>query len=290
LTANRNSQDEPVSRFWTKINLMAQITAVFRNSLPDKTAYKKALELIQKVVPFESSVLYLYNPTNNQLIEVTSYGAPMDLSPITSQTGEKDCLKWLVSLKRPTLVSCDGDGGKHAGIQNSSILATPLIIESMMIGMVVFYDGIENSFRDKDVKLLTIIGDQIASFIERSRAHRELEQKNRELEEAHEQLREAQKDLIDAEKLRAVRELAASINHEINNPLSVITGNTEYLLYINKNLEQNVMERLNIIYSEASRIAEINRRLLEIQDLVTQTYVDDDQIKMLNLERSSSGE
>ena len=290
MTANGNSPSEPVSRFWTKINLMAEITAVFRNSLPDNTAYEKALELIQKVVPFESSVLYLYNPTTNQLIDVTAYGNPMDLTPLTSQTGEKDCLQWLVSLKKPTLISCDGDGDKKSRSDNSSLLATPLIVEGQMIGMVVFYDGAENSFRDKDVKLLTIIGDQIASFIERSRAHRELEEKNRELEEAQEQLREAQKDLIDAEKLKAVRELAASINHEINNPLSVITGNAEYLLYINKNLDQNVLERLNIIYGEASRIADINRRLLEIQDLVTQTYVDDDQIKMLNLEKSSMGE
>jgi len=290
LTANGNKAEEPVSRFWTKINLMAEITAVFRNSMPDNQTYKRALESIQRVVPFESSVLYLYNPDNAQLIEVTAFGGEIDLSNAVSQTGESDYLKWLISLQKPTLISCSLEKDQHAKTNDNALLIIPLIVENRLIGIALFYDGVENSFRDKDVKLLTIIGDQIASFIERSRAHRELEEKNRELEEAQQRLKHAQEEIVGAEKLKSVRELAASINHEINNPLSVITGNAEYLLYINKNLEKGVYDRLKIIYNEAIRIADINRRLLEIQDLVTQSYLDDDDLSMLNLEKSSMGE
>jgi len=290
LTANIKSTEEPVSRFWSKMNLMAEITALFRNSMPDNAAYQKALESIQRVVPFESSVLYLHNPDDNQMIEVTAFGGEIELTSITRQTGEKDYHKWMISLRKPTLIDCGIDDDQHTRDSDNSLLIVPLIIEERLIGTVVFFDGVENSFRDKDVKLLTIIGDQIASFIERSRAHREVEEKNRTLEETQKKLRQAQKELIDTEKLKAVRELAASINHEINNPLSVITGNVEYLLYINKNLEKNVHERLNIIYGEATRIAEINRRLLEIQDLVTQDYLEDDKLTMLDLKKSSMGE
>ena len=290
MTVNGNKAEEPVSRFWNKINLMAEITALFRNSMPDNQIYKKALESIQKVVPFESSVLYLFNPDNEQLIEVTTYGGAIDMPQAISRTGESDGMKWLTSLKKPTLISCGPEKDQYAKTNDDALLVIPLIVENQLIGMVVFYDGAENSFRDKDVKLLTIIGDQIAVFIERSRAHRELEEKNRELEEAHNRLKFAQDDIIGAEKLKSVRELAASINHEINNPLSVITGNAEYLLYLNKNLEKGVYDRLKIIYNEAIRIADINRRLLEIQDLVTHTYSEDGDLSMLNLEKSSMGE
>lgn len=290
MAANTNNKEEPVSRFWTKINLMAEITGLFRNSMPDRAAYKKALESIQRVVPFEASALYLNNPEAEQVVEIAAFGGPIDISSIAEQTGEKDYMHWLVSRRKPTLIACGFEEDRTIKESENSMLVIPLIIEERLIGMVIFYDGVENSFRDKDVKLLTIISDQIASFIERSRAHGELEEKNRILEETQKKLREVQRELIDAEKLKAVRELAASINHEINNPLSVITGNVEYLLYINKGLEKSVSERLNIIYSEATRIAEINRRLLEIQDLVTQTYMDDDKMSMLDLEKSSMGE
>ncbi|HHI03096.1 MAG TPA: hypothetical protein ENL22_06210, partial [candidate division Zixibacteria bacterium] len=87
-----------------------------------------------------------------------------------------------------------------------------------------------------------------------------------------------------------VRELSVSINHEINNPLSVIVGNIQCLLFIEKNLNEKVKERLKRVEAEAMKIADINHRLLEIDELVSETYINDGQkIKMINIEKSSSG-
>jgi len=46
-----------------------------------------------------------------------------------------------------------------------------------------------------------------------------------------ETLRRTQQSLVQSAKLAAIGELAASVAHEINNPLTVIIGSSQLLLY-----------------------------------------------------------
>lgn len=287
MDAGKDSSSEQVSRFWSKISLMAEITAVFRKVSPGEETYLRALESIKRVVPFESAALYLFSRNDGRLAGVTAYGEKIDLSLIGKFTTEDDFSGWLKAQRQPVLLS---GNRTRAGTRSDSILVVPLLVEENLIGVSVFVDGRENSFREKDLKLLTVIGDHMALSIDRSMYQKDLQKKNHALAKAQRLLKETQEKMIDDEKLEAVRELAASVNHQINNPLSVITGNIEYLLHVNKELDDRVIERLKIIQSEASRITEVNRRLLEIQSLVTHTYLEDDEtITMLNLQESSGG-
>ncbi|HAJ25990.1 MAG TPA: histidine kinase [Syntrophus sp. (in: bacteria)] len=52
-----------------------------------------------------------------------------------------------------------------------------------------------------------------------------LRKKHEELEEAHAELKQAQARVIRQEKMASIGQLAAGITHEINNPMSFITGN-----------------------------------------------------------------
>jgi signal transduction histidine kinase len=176
------------------------------------------------------------------------------------------------------------------GNQIKSILIVPLKSGNNLIGVLSFAHQSEDFFRDKDIKLLSLLAQQMAAARERSLIQHELTLKNNALENAQKQLRRAQERLINDERLHAVRELSVSINHEINNPLSVIIGNIQCLLFIEKDLKDKVQQRLRRVESEALKIAEINHRLLEIDRLVSETYISDgNNIRMINIEKSSAG-
>lgn len=282
--------EEPVSRFWTKIGLMAELAAVFRNASPEQLAYNKMLKLVQGVVPFDAAALYLIRKHEKRLMLLSDVGEMISPSSLCELIGVPDLCDWLMAHQESVLLpehDCRRDRAEEA---RDSLLMVPLVAEGNPIGLLLFKRDSGNAFRDKDVKLLSIIGDQITSFIERSRYHHALKKTNIALMKAQRELKAAQERLIDDERLKAVRELAASINHEINNPLSVITGNVENLLYVNKEFDEKIIEKLKIIRGEASRIAKINRRLLEIQNLFsTSYYEEDDTVTMLDLEKSSFG-
>ena len=72
--------------------------------------------------------------------------------------------------------------------------------------------------------------------------------------------RRVEQQLFESEKLAAVGRLAASIAHEVNNPLEAIK-NSLYLLSTNQNMEQNT-RFLDVARKETERVSHIIRQML----------------------------
>jgi signal transduction histidine kinase len=283
---NRENDDTQVTRFWTKIGLMAEVSSVFRDDPSDKASFSKALNIIGQVIPFSAAAIFLKNPKSGHLVEVVTQGERF--SPQDYFDKEEDFYAW-INTKREPLVLTDREDLRDKF--ENPVLVVPLAVEDVLIGVVVYISSENQAFRNKDIKLFSILGTQMALSIERMIYLKQLENKNSALIEARKQLEKAQEQKISDERLMVAKQLAVSINHEINNPLSVITGNIEYLLYKNKDLDERTKNRLKIIESEAHRIADINRRLLDIQTLVSEPYLNEEpDINMLNLEKSSKAE
>ena len=75
------------------------------------------------------------------------------------------------------------------------------------------------------------------------------------------ELRNAQRAAIHAEKLATAGRMAASIAHEINNPLEAVT-NFIYLAQTHEGLPEEVREQLEIADRELTRVAHIARQTL----------------------------
>nr|BCX01268.1 MAG: hypothetical protein KatS3mg041_1314 [Bacteroidota bacterium] len=105
---------------------------------------------------------------------------------------------------------------------------------------------------------------------------RELERRLAELEAQRSEL----------EKLRLLQQTVAAINHEINNPLSIITGYAQMLLSLASvyELDAEVVQALEAINEAADRIAEITKRLAALKKIVLTDYVD---TSMLDIWRSA---
>ncbi len=283
----KTSEDE-VSRFWTKISLVAEISQMISDSPPANDTFRHTLDRIGEVVPFDFATFYLYHEDPSELRDIVTIGEkvePLDFIPFDLGFG---FTAWAAKQHQPVLLSelKNQDREKPIG----SFLVLPLRSDNRLIGVISFGSEKKNNFRDQDVKLLRILGGQIAVSADRMNYQRRLEVQNAALKKTQKQLLLAQKRLISDERLAAVRELSVSINHEINNPLSVIIGNIQCLLFIEKNLDEGVVGRLQRMEHEALRIAEINRQLLKIDDLVSETYINTgEKIRMINIEKSATG-
>jgi PAS domain S-box-containing protein len=80
------------------------------------------------------------------------------------------------------------------------------------------------------------------------------------LRKAYDDLKETQGQLIQLEKMSSIGQLASGAAHEINNPLTVISGEAQ-MLSMNKNKETKNSSK--IIVEQSERIREIIGRLLE---------------------------
>jgi signal transduction histidine kinase len=96
------------------------------------------------------------------------------------------------------------------------------------------YHGIWAAFLLYCLALLVYLGGYISERLRAS--ERDLEQRNRRLQEAlsslraaYERLQQAEVQLIQSEKMRGLGQLVAGIAHELNNPISFVSGNIEHV-------------------------------------------------------------
>lgn len=99
---------------------------------------------------------------------------------------------------------------------------------------------------------------------------------------------ELQEDQIKSERLNAIIETAVTINHEVNNPLSVVLGYTQLLLSGKEELAQETIDKLKKIEQGALRIKEVTHKLLKMVEPVIVKYAGE--VKMVDLEKSKTKE
>ena len=85
----------------------------------------------------------------------------------------------------------------------------------------------------------------------------EIEELNQELGRANQELKDTQLNLVQAAKLSALGELGAGIAHELNQPLTVISGILELCLDDEKSLDPALARKMFLMHGEAERMATI---------------------------------
>jgi len=105
-----------------------------------------------------------------------------------------------------------------------SSISVPLKVEDRVLGVLnVNNVSSEAVFSEDDLKILSLLGNQAAISIWSLRLYEEAKK-------ASEELRSAQQQLIAREKMAALGQLSTGIAHEVNNPLTAVLANTQYLI------------------------------------------------------------
>ncbi len=135
-------------------------------------------------------------------------------------------------------------------------VGVPLTYKGQLIGVLaVFGRQGGSAFSEQDARLLSLLAPNISISIRNARLFRELGERIR----AH---KITEKKIAEAARLTAIGEMAASVAHELNNPLTTITGFTELVLE-DTGPEFRQRGDLELVLQEARRAREVVRRLLD---------------------------
>jgi signal transduction histidine kinase len=153
--------------------------------------------------------------------------------------------------------------------ESVSALTMPLRYRGRVIGALTLESMNPSAFRVDEERLLESLAGILASVVSSADQYERLQESNRQLRLTQEELqsrieaqRFAEARLVQAAKLAAVGEMAAGIAHELNNPLTTVSGFVELTL---ENLPPNSEARtdLELTLHEARRARDVVRRLLD---------------------------
>lgn len=117
------------------------------------------------------------------------------------------------------------------------------------------------AYRQMEALLVESKEEADVTYKELQEKNRRLEKQLNELQKAHQELKEAQSQLVHSQRLAAMGQLAASIVHEIKNPLTVIHSNIDFLLMAREHNDFE-LRRLNPVLQASKRLKELVENIL----------------------------
>jgi signal transduction histidine kinase/DNA-binding response OmpR family regulator len=167
-----------------------------------------------------------------------------------------DVLRGVVSDDRSMLLREVRDGFWNEALNSASldILCVPLMKGSERIGALVVLKQAEE-LDEESIPLVEHLAATVSVAVQNARLFQDLESFAEEVERS-------QNQLIQAEKMAAVGRLAASLAHEINNPLQAIQNSLHLALH--QGLEEEKRRQfLEMAQQEVTRLVQIVRRMLD---------------------------
>ena len=239
-----------------------QMAQLISSSLDMADVLSTAIESLRSMAQVERGSLFLLDSEKNELSFIgTFHKNEARLANFKLPTNQGIVGK-VVTEGKPLIVN---DAQNHpafsraideiTGKTTRSILCVPLIASSEVIGAAELINKISGEFTELDLTLVQSVATSIAIALDNARLY----QKQSKLVEEIEQ---SQVQLLQSEKLAATGRLAASLAHEINNPLQAIHSSLQLAVHFDLDIEKQT-NYLNMASEEVERIIDIVTRILD---------------------------
>ena len=243
-----------------ELAILTEVSRTIISSLDLEEVLTAAVEGVRRILPVAAGVLVLMDEETGDMTfrKLVAGNHPLMGRPLPM---DRSIIRHVVATGEPYLtndVSLDPlfspqiDGW---GPQTRAVLCVPLLVREQVIGALELADKIGGPFTETDRDLLQTLAGSVAVAVENAQLYAEVNDYARALEHS-------QAQLIQAEKMAAIGRLAASIAHEINNPLQAI-HNTIHLAMTDRLPPEKRGEYLGMAQKEVERLIEIVQRMLE---------------------------
>jgi len=219
-------------------------------------------ELVTRI-PASHATLHVHDeggrglhPISHTSSEVTPDGSPADITPALAA--------WVAMAGQTLIVEetmFHGDAltalqGPVIELQRQRVaLVVPLVLEGQLVAVMSVGEKLSGEMYETDeIELLEMLVQEAAVAFKNAGLYDDLREQMAELTRA-------QSQLMQSAKLAAIGELAASVAHEVNNPLMVILGSAGILRRRSDMAAAD--EKLSVIEAQAMRAGNIIRGLLD---------------------------
>jgi signal transduction histidine kinase/DNA-binding response OmpR family regulator len=223
--------------------------------------FQLILREVRAMLDVEAASVWLYESTVHELVLAASAGPGGNRIEGLRIPASEGIVGWVVQSWQPILVD---DAQTHsklysdvdavAGTTTESLIAVPLRSRNKIIGVIEAINPRAQPFDQHSLLLLTTLAGAAAVAIENARLY-EAEQEQRRL------LQESQGRLVQSEKLVATGKMAASLAHEINNPLQAIHNSLQTMLAFDLPPKRRE-EYLQIADEEVERLIDMVKRIV----------------------------
>ena len=268
ITRQKQMIDE-MRRNSEQLSALNRISLTVSSSLQVEEVLANTIDLIISVLQVGSVRVYFLAEGGEHLYLAAARGLSREFveNPLVQRRALGEGLLGDVALQGETVIAEDPsqvgalyrDAVQREGLQ--SVAYIPLRSKGRTVGVLSASSHFSEKFSSQQIEFLTSIGNQIGMAVENANLY----EKTRK---ALEDVSAAQEQVMRTEKLASLGKLAATIAHEINNPIAVVLTYIRLMLkligrqHFSPERLEDINRYLATMEAETSRCGEIVKNLL----------------------------